>query len=110
VSCPRPAKDLSLNVSPFEAYRQQIESLLANTEQLLTESERDSLRMALAGARKNGVPLMLASPGLMPRGINLGDRILAQLEKADQELAPHQVNDLERLIEERLPNIQCPTI
>jgi hypothetical protein len=44
-----------VSVTPFEAYRQQIESLLQNTEQLLTESERDSLRMAIAGARKEGI-------------------------------------------------------
>ena len=94
-----------MSVSPFEAYRQQIESLLQNTEQLLTESERDSLRMAIAGARKEGISLMMASPGLMPRGINLGDRILAQLASADDELSPQEVGQLELLIEETLPNI-----
>jgi hypothetical protein len=94
-----------VSVSPFEAYRQQIESLLQNTEQLLTESERDSLRMAIAGARKEGISLMMASPGLMPRGINLGDRILAQLASADEELSPQEVGQLELLIEETLPNL-----
>jgi len=39
--------------------------------------------MAIAAARSNGVSLMLASPGLLPRAINEGERILAQLKSAD---------------------------
>ena len=72
-----------MGVTPFDAYRQQITRLLEVAKELLTEPEQDALRMAIAAARSNGVSLMLASPGLLPRAINEGERILAQLKSAD---------------------------
>jgi hypothetical protein len=44
--------------------------------------------MAISSARSNDVPLIAAVPGLLPRALNEGNRILALLDRADSELSP----------------------
>ena len=54
-----------MSVSQFDADRDHLARQLELARESLSEAEQDALRMAIADARRNGVPLQDASPQLL---------------------------------------------
>lgn len=85
-----------------DTYRAQIGRLLELAHETLGEVELDALRWAIRRNRAEGVAPGQSVPGLLPRALNIADRLIAQLHDADRELSPGEVADLETLIQDRL--------
>jgi hypothetical protein len=86
----------------FHSYRAQLDRLLADAEEALSLQQLELLGVTLRGERERGARLSDSIPGLLPQGLDLADRILAQLSDADEELEPTQVGELEEFVYRRL--------
>lgn len=110
-------------VSEFETFKGAIEDLLEYARALPEKWQR-SVRRAILESRSKRKPLEEVASDLAVEphpggydvdsvhrdisdrlfGRQLAKRILGHLERADAELPPEQVTELERLVEEGLPN------
>jgi hypothetical protein len=85
------------------AFRAGLEAVFRNMdEQGLSDAARDRIRVAVEHTRKRE-PKETA-PLLTGQLQGFHDRIVGYLEDADKEFPPEQVQDLEVLIREHLPN------
>lgn len=93
-------------VSNYDAFHAQLSTLLDRVdEEPLENIHRDMLATGIHVARRDHrddlvLPQLRAQ---RPRAFALGERILAQLRSADEELSPDEVAQLEALVRERLP-------
>jgi hypothetical protein len=81
------------------AYRDQVEALLDVAQGLLSDVERDDVRLAVRRRHDGDVELHQA---LAPRAREIADELVAQLEAAERELEREHVSRLERLIQDWL--------
>jgi hypothetical protein len=81
------------------AYRDQVEALLDIAEGLLSEAERDAVRLLVKRRRESDVELHQT---LAPRVREIAEQLITQLEAAERELARDDVLRLERLIQDWL--------
>ena len=81
------------------AYRDQVEALLDVAQGLLSDVERDAVRLLVRRRRNSDVELHHA---LAPRAREIADELVAQLEAAGRDLEREDVSRLERLIQDWL--------
>lgn len=81
------------------AYRDQVEALLDVAQGLLSDPERDAVRLLVKRRHEADVELHQV---LSPRVQQIGDDLIAQLEAADRQLSRDDVMRLERLIQDWL--------
>ena len=81
------------------AYRDQVEAVLDVAQGLLSDAERDAVRLAVRRRREADVELHQA---LSPRVREIADQLIAQLEGAEREVPHDDVLRLERLIQDWL--------
>jgi hypothetical protein len=86
-------------------YREQIKRLLELAEADLRVVELDSLAWAINEGRKRAVSVQEVVPALIPRAVELGDRLMHQLQDADKDLTAGQVGELEVMIHDRLERL-----
>jgi hypothetical protein len=93
-------------VSNRDTFNQELSGLLDLIDQEpLEQANRDILARGVAIARESG-QLHLTLPLLQedhPRAVELGESVLAKLRSADEELPPEEVDALDALVRERLP-------
>ena len=81
------------------AYRDQVEAVLDVAQGLLSEPERDAVRLLVKRRREAEVELHQV---VSPRVQEIGDDLITQLEAADRQLSHDDVLRLERLIQDWL--------
>jgi hypothetical protein len=81
------------------AYRDQVEALLDIAQGLLSDVERDAVRLLVRRRHDGDVELHHA---LAPRVREIADDLVGQLEAAERQLAHDDVLRLERLIQDWL--------
>jgi hypothetical protein len=81
------------------AYRDQVEAVLDIAEGLLTDAERDAVRLLVKRRRESDVELHQT---LAPRVREIAEQLITQLEAAERDLARDDVLRLERLIQDWL--------
>jgi hypothetical protein len=81
------------------AYRDQVEAVLDVAQGLLSDTERDGVRLLVKRRHDADVELHQA---VAPRVREIGDELIAQLEAAERELSRDDVLRLERLIQDWL--------
>jgi hypothetical protein len=81
------------------AYRDQVEALLDIAQGLLSDVERDAVRLLVRLRHDGDVELHHA---LAPRVREIADDLVGQLEAAERQLAHDDVLRLERLIQDWL--------
>lgn len=81
------------------AYRDQVEALLDVAQGLLSDTERDAVRLLVKRRHEGDVELHQA---IAPRVQEISDDLIVQLEAAERQLARDDVQRLERLIQDWL--------
>jgi hypothetical protein len=87
----------------FAIHRAAIDGFLKCAQSLRLE-ERVGLRVAIERHRKDGLSVSESVPNLREGARRLAELIIAQLRKAERNVEPGEIQELEALIWKKLPN------